>query len=134
MLIYYLFLVNALAFLLMLSDKHRAKKNRWRISESALIGISAIGGSLGALAGMYLFRHKTRHTKFTVGIPVILVLKIAVTIDHRGLAHTNRLYLRTDKHNTGNVLFEYLVVEGRTLVENIYIFVICHSVNCAPQR
>ena len=80
MLIYYLFLVNALAFLLMLSDKHRAKKNRWRISEITLIGISAIGGSLGALAGMYLFRHKTRHTKFTVGIPVTLAIQIVLAV------------------------------------------------------
>ena len=72
----YLLLINALAFLLMLIDKYKAKKNLWRIRESTLLLIAAIGGSIGALAGMYTFRHKTKHLKFTLGIPVILVLQI----------------------------------------------------------
>lgn len=72
----YLLLINALAFLLMLIDKYKAKKNLWRIRESTLLIIAAIGGSIGALAGMYTFRHKTKHLKFTLGIPVILVLQI----------------------------------------------------------
>ena len=72
----YLLLINALTFLLMLIDKYKAKKNLWRIRESTLLLIAVIGGSIGALAGMYTFRHKTKHLKFTLGIPVILVLQI----------------------------------------------------------
>ena len=72
----YLLLINALAFLLMLIDKYKAKKNLWRIRESTLLLIAVIGGSIGALAGMYTFRHKTKHLKFTLGIPIILVLQI----------------------------------------------------------
>ena len=56
----------------MLVDKWKAKKNRWRIRESTLLLVAALGGSVGSLAGMYLFRHKTLHLKFTVGIPLIL--------------------------------------------------------------
>ena len=76
----YLLIVNAVAFLLMLIDKVKAKKNRWRIKESTLMLWAAIGGSIGALAGMYTFRHKTLHRKFTIGIPAILVLQIAAVI------------------------------------------------------
>lgn len=75
-LLVYLFIVNALGFVLMLADKHKAKKNLWRIPEATLMGVAAIGGSLGSLMGMYLVRHKTRHLKFTLGIPVILALQI----------------------------------------------------------
>ena len=70
--LWYLLLINAAAFFLMLADKHKAKKHRWRIPERTLIGSALLGGSIGALAGMYLFRHKTRHLKFTLGIPAIL--------------------------------------------------------------
>ena len=76
----YLLIVNAVAFLLMLIDKVKAKKNRWRIKESTLMLWAAIGGSIGALAGMYTFRHKTLHRKFTIGIPAILILQIAAVI------------------------------------------------------
>jgi len=62
----------------MLVDKKRAIKNQWRISEKALINISIIGGSIGMLAGMSTFRHKTKHKKFTIGIPVILVIQVAI--------------------------------------------------------
>lgn len=72
----YLLLINALSFLLMLADKQKARKKRWRIPEATLLGIAAIGGSLGALAGMYLFRHKTLHFKFSLGVPVLLALHI----------------------------------------------------------
>ena len=68
----YLLIINAAGFLLMLVDKWKAKKNRWRIRESTLLLVAALGGSVGSLAGMYLFRHKTLHLKFTVGIPLIL--------------------------------------------------------------
>lgn len=76
----YLLIVNAVAFLLMLIDKVKAKKNRWRIKESTLMLWAAIGGSIGALAGMYTFRHKTLHRKFTIGIPAILILQIAAVL------------------------------------------------------
>ena len=72
----YLILVNAIAFLLMLIDKQKAKKKKWRIPEATLMGSAAIGGSIGALAGMYTFRHKTKHPKFTIGVPVILLLQL----------------------------------------------------------
>lgn len=76
----YLLLINAVSFLLMLTDKLKARKNLWRIPESTLIGAAIAGGSIGSLAGMYTFRHKTRHKKFTVGIPVILALQIGLGI------------------------------------------------------
>ena len=80
MLIAYLILMNACACILMLTDKQRAKKKHWRIPEVTLLGSALLGGSVGALVGMYLFRHKTRHLKFTLGIPVILVLQVFLAI------------------------------------------------------
>ncbi len=79
-LIGYLILINAVSFLLMLIDKQKAKKNKWRIRESTLLLSAAAGGSLGSLAGMYLFRHKTLHPKFTIGVPVILTVQIVVAL------------------------------------------------------
>ena len=76
----YLLLINAAAFVLMLVDKRKALKNRWRIPERTLILSAALGGSIGALLGMYTFRHKTRHLKFTLGIPAILIAQISLTI------------------------------------------------------
>ena len=72
----YLLIVNALGFLLMLVDKHKAKKGLWRIPEATLMWVAVIGGSIGSLVGMYTVRHKTKHMKFTVGIPVILALQL----------------------------------------------------------
>ena len=72
----YLLLINAAAYLLMLIDKQKARKNRWRIPENTLILSAALGGSIGALAGMYTFRHKTKHLKFTLGVPAILILQL----------------------------------------------------------
>ncbi|MBQ5608003.1 MAG: DUF1294 domain-containing protein [Oscillospiraceae bacterium] len=74
----YLLIVNALGFVLMLVDKYKAKNNLWRIPETTLIGVALIGGSVGSLIGMYTVRHKTKHPKFTVGIPVILVAQIVL--------------------------------------------------------
>ncbi|MBQ4550974.1 MAG: DUF1294 domain-containing protein [Oscillospiraceae bacterium] len=74
----YLLLINAAAFVLMLADKAKARKNRWRIPERTLIGSALLGGSIGALLGMYTFRHKTRHLKFTLGVPAILIAQIAL--------------------------------------------------------
>lgn len=76
----YLLIVNAIGFLLMLVDKHKARKKLWRIPEDTLLLVAAIGGSLGSIAGMYTFRHKTKHLKFTLGIPAILILQIAAMI------------------------------------------------------
>ena len=80
LMVIYLIIVNALGFALMLIDKWKAKKNRWRIKESTLMLSAAIGGSIGALAGMYTFRHKTLHRKFTIGIPLILAAQIAAVV------------------------------------------------------
>ena len=76
----YLILVNAAAFLLMHEDKRKARKGTWRIPESTLMGLAIAGGSIGANAGMYLFRHKTKHLKFRLGLPAILILQIALAI------------------------------------------------------
>ena len=76
----YLLLINAVAFVLMLADKQKARKNRWRIPERTLIGSALLGGSLGALLGMYTFRHKTKHLKFTLGVPAILIAQIALAV------------------------------------------------------
>lgn len=76
----YLLIINAAAFLLMLVDKLKAKKNLWRIPESTLMASALLGGSVGALLGMYTVRHKTKHKKFTVGIPLILIAQIALAV------------------------------------------------------
>lgn len=77
---YYLFLINAVSLLLMLLDNVKAKKNLWRIPERVLLGICAAGGSLGGILGMKLFRHKTKHPQFSIGIPVMLALHIVALI------------------------------------------------------
>lgn len=76
----YLLIINAIGFLLMLVDKLKARKNLWRIPEATLMTAAALGGSIGAIAGMYIFRHKTKHLKFTVGIPLILIAQIALAV------------------------------------------------------
>ena len=79
-LLMYLLIINALGFLLMLIDKMKAKKNRWRIPEATLMTVAALGGSIGSLMGMYTVRHKTKHPKFTVGIPLILAGQILLSV------------------------------------------------------
>ena len=79
-LLIYLLIVNAAAFLLMLADKRKAIKKAWRIPEATLIAVAAIGGSLGALLGMHIFRHKTRHLKFSIGLPLILSVHILLIV------------------------------------------------------
>lgn len=76
----YLLLINALAFALMLIDKYKARKNLWRIPEATLLTTAVLGGSLGAFMGMRLARHKTLHLKFSIGLPVILVVQIILFI------------------------------------------------------
>ena len=73
----YLALANLTAFVLYAADKRNSKRGGRRIPESALIRAAVLGGSLGALAGMKLLRHKTKHRKFVVLIPLLLILQIA---------------------------------------------------------
>ena len=79
-LLVYLFLINALGFCFMLADKIKARKNKWRIPEATLMTIAMIGGSLGVMMGMRLFRHKTLHPKFSVGVPLILAAQVILGI------------------------------------------------------
>ena len=78
--LYYLLAVNSLTFLLYGIDKYKAKKGRWRISEATLLTMAAIGGSIGAWAGMRTRHHKTMHKKFKYGIPVIIIMQIALVV------------------------------------------------------
>lgn len=73
----YLVAINVIAFLAYGIDKWKAKRNKWRIPEATLIGIAIIGGALGAYIGMKTFRHKTQHKKFTILVPLLLILWIA---------------------------------------------------------
>lgn len=73
----YLILVNLVAFALMGLDKSRARRHRWRIPERVLFLWALLGGSIGATAGMWLFRHKTRHWYFVLGMPAIAALQVA---------------------------------------------------------
>lgn len=76
----YLLLINAVGFVLMLVDKYKARKKLWRIPEATLMGVAALGGCIGCLLGMYTVRHKTKHPKFTLGIPLILALQAAAVL------------------------------------------------------
>ena len=76
----YLLIVNAAGFFSMLADKLYAKKKLWRIPEATLLLIAAIGGSLGSLIGMYAVRHKTKHLKFTIGVPLILAVQMILIL------------------------------------------------------
>lgn len=76
----YLVVMNVLGVAVMWSDKRRARLHRWRIPEKLLFGVSLLGGSAGTWAGMYLFRHKTKHWYFVVGMPLILVCQAALAI------------------------------------------------------
>ena len=76
----YILAVNIATFFLYGIDKYKAKKNQWRISEATLLTMAAIGGSIGARAGMRLWHHKTMHKKFKYGIPFIITLQIALVV------------------------------------------------------
>ncbi|MBQ8760030.1 MAG: DUF1294 domain-containing protein [Bacteroidales bacterium] len=78
--IYYFILINIGNFLLFAIDKHLSIKNKERIPESTLILLSAMGGALGGLCSMYLFRHKTRQAKFYICLPLFLALHVIVAI------------------------------------------------------
>lgn len=76
--VFYLVFMNLAAFTAMGMDKSKAKRGAWRIPEKTLFLFSFLGGSLGSLVGMYTFRHKTRHMKFTIGMPLILIFHLVI--------------------------------------------------------
>lgn len=80
MLYYYLIAINILSFALMGLDKSKARRGAWRIPEKTLFLAAVVGGSVGAIAGMYVFRHKTKHLRFVLGLPVILLLQLLAAL------------------------------------------------------
>ena len=78
--LYYLLAVNIATFLLYGIDKYKAKKGKRRISEATLLTMAAIGGSIGAWAGMRFWHHKTMHKKFKHGIPVIMIMQVCLVV------------------------------------------------------
>ena len=74
----YLILINLVTFIVFGVDKRKAINHKWRIPEKTLFLLAIIGGSIGAIAGMYTFRHKTKHWYFVVGMPLILIVQLAV--------------------------------------------------------
>lgn len=76
----YLAIINIAGLMAMGMDKGKARRNDWRIPEKTLFLLSLLGGSVGTLMGMYLFRHKTRHWYFVIGMPLILVVQIVLAI------------------------------------------------------
>ena len=80
MLVYYLITINVLTFIVYGVDKWKAHRGRWRVPEATLLGLTALGGSVGAWLAMQLFRHKTQKKKFRYGVPVILVLQLVALL------------------------------------------------------
>ena len=78
--IIYLIVINIIGFLMMAVDKQTARKHKWRIREAAFFLVALLLGSAGTWAGMYAFRHKTKHWYFVIGMPVILFAQIAVAV------------------------------------------------------
>ena len=78
----YFIILNLVGILLMYIDKEKAKKNKWRIKESTLILIAALGGSIGSYLGMKIYRHKTKHAKFKYGIPFIIFIQLSIFIHY----------------------------------------------------
>ena len=78
--IYYILAINVITFVVYGIDKLKAKKGWWRIPEATLLILAAIGGSIGAWCGMILFRHKTKHWEFKLGVPVIFLLQFALLV------------------------------------------------------
>ncbi len=76
--IIYLLIINVITFLMYGLDKWKAKKDKWRVPEKTLLLMAAIGGTIGAFAGMQVFRHKTKHMKFVIGVPVIFILQVVL--------------------------------------------------------
>ena len=80
MLIYYLLAVNVLTFIVYGVDKWKARRGRWRVPEATLMGLAALGGSVGAWLAMQLFRHKTQKKKFRYGVPILFVLQLTAVL------------------------------------------------------
>ncbi len=80
MLIYYLLAVNVLTFIVYGVDKWKARRGHWRVPEATLMGLAALGGSVGAWLAMQLFRHKTQKKKFRYGVPALFVLQVAAVL------------------------------------------------------
>ena len=78
--IIYLIIINILGFLLMFIDKQKAKKGAWRIPEKTLFIVTTLGGGIGTITGMYIFRHKTQKLNFVVGLPLITILEVLLAI------------------------------------------------------
>lgn len=78
--IIYLVIVNIIGFFIMWLDKRKAQHSKWRIKENTLFLVAAIGGGIGTIAGMYVFRHKTQKAKFVFGFPAIIVIQILIAI------------------------------------------------------
>ena len=76
----YLILINAAGFFLMLADKIKAKKNKWRIPEATLLAVALVGGSIGSLIGMKTVRHKTKKPVFYIGVPFIIALQVLLAV------------------------------------------------------
>ena len=82
-LIYYLVALNIITFFIYGIDKHKAKKNKWRISEAFLLARALLGGSVGAWLGMKVWHHKTMHKKFQLGVPLIFILQVCLWLYFR---------------------------------------------------
>ena len=80
MIIKYLLVINVLAFAVYGVDKWKARQGRWRVPEATLLGLAALGGSVGAWVAMQLFRHKTKKNKFRYGVPIMFVLQVAAVL------------------------------------------------------
>ena len=78
--IYYLLIINAVAFIIYGIDKLKARKGRWRISEATLLLLALVGGSVGSWLGMKVWHHKTMHLKFKYGLPAIFLLQLAIAV------------------------------------------------------
>lgn len=76
----YFVVINLIGFFAMWLDKQKAKKGAWRIPENTLFMLTVLGGGIGTIAGMYIFRHKTKKLKFTIGMPVILICEIILIV------------------------------------------------------
>ncbi|MGE5455348.1 MAG: DUF1294 domain-containing protein [Methylocystaceae bacterium] len=80
---FYLVFINGLTFIVFAIDKRRARRAHWRIPERNLLLLCSVGGSIGGWLAMYLLRHKTKHLKFSVGVPLILSLQLLLVLNWR---------------------------------------------------
>ena len=79
-LLIYLLIMNVIGFVLMGIDKKKAEKNKWRIPEKTLFAAAMLGGSIGSILGMKVFRHKTKHNQFVYGMPAILAFQVMMAV------------------------------------------------------